>query len=497
MYGTLAEVPHSVRLWLRRGAALTLAALGLYALEPLIGLGVFVEDWLNNSLVLAATAACLLRAALVVEERAAWTAFGLGLAAWALGDLYFTLVEADLRAPPIPSFSDLCSLAFYPASYIGLFLLVRHRLREFPLSLWLDGLIGALAVAAAGAAVLLDPLIGQTGGPAAVTAIDLAYPLADILLLGFAIGVPALTGWRVRGPWRLIAVALALIAISDGLFLYSTLTEVITEGTVLDPLWAASLLLLAYASWRPVSVMQTAQLEGLRVVAVPASFALLALGLLVYARVGGLNDVALALAAAALAAAIARMVLTLNEYMKVLRSARLDALTDAVTGLGNRRKLFADLEWELGRHGGATPLVLVLMDLDRFKSYNDTYGHPAGDRLLARVGESLGAAAGSHGFAYRLGGDEFCALVDPRHCSPETIVGAVREILTTFQAEAKLGASYGSVLLPNERSDAVSALQLADERLYEHKRKRRRSPAGPTSPGDLVHTSREVRLGRR
>jgi two-component system cell cycle response regulator len=474
MYKTLGEVPDRIRCRLRWGAVLCLAALGLYAIEPVLGLGVLVEDWLNNSLVLAATAACLLRAALVAEERAAWLAFGLGLGAWAVGDLYFTLVEANLASPPAPAFSELCSLAFYPASYIGLFLLVRHRLREFPRSLWLDGLIGALAAAAAGAAVLLDPLIGHTGGSAAVGAIDLAYPLADILLLGFAIGLPALTGWRVRGPWLLIAGALTLIAVSDGLFLYSTLTEISIEGTVLDPLWPASLLLLAYASWRPVRVMQTAQLEGLRVLAMPALFAALALTLLVYARTGGLNDVALGLATAALAAAIARMVLTLSEYLNVVRTARHDALTDAVTGLGNRRKLFADLEWELRLRSGDSPLFLVLMDLDRFKSYNDTYGHPAGDLLLARVGESLGAVAGPHGSAYRLGGDEFCALIDAR-CSPETIVGSVRATVSAREGEARLGASYGAVVLPDEARDPTAALQLADERLYQHKRKRPRT----------------------
>jgi two-component system, cell cycle response regulator len=474
MYKTLAEVPDRIRRRLRWGAVLCLAALGVYSLEPVLGLGVAVEDWLNNSLVLAATAACLLRAALVAEERAAWLAFGLGLGAWAVGDLYFTLVEANLASPPAPAFSELCSLAFYPASYIGLFLLVRHRLREFPRSLWLDGLIGALAAAAAGAAVLLDPLIGHTGGSAAVGAIDLAYPLADILLLGFAIGLPALTGWRVRGPWLLIAGALTLIAVSDGLFLYSTLTEISIEGTVLDPLWPASLLLLAYASWRPVRVMQTAQLEGLRVLAMPALFAALALTLLVYSRTGGLNDVAIGLATAALAAAIARMVLTLSEYLNVVRTSRHDALTDAVTGLGNRRKLFADLDWELRRRSGDSPLFLVLMDLDRFKSYNDTYGHPAGDLLLARIGESLGAVAGPHGSAYRLGGDEFCALIDAR-CSPETIVGSVRATVSARQAEASLGASYGAVVLPDEARDPTAALQLADERLYQHKRERPRT----------------------
>ena len=90
MYKTLAEVPDRIRRRLRRGAVLCLAALGVYSLEPVLGLGVAVEDWLNNSLVLAATAACLLRAALVAEERAAgWRSPG--ARAVAVGDLYFTL----------------------------------------------------------------------------------------------------------------------------------------------------------------------------------------------------------------------------------------------------------------------------------------------------------------------------------------------------------------------------------------------------------------------
>ena len=53
----------------------------------------------------------------------------------------------------------------------------------------------------------------------------------------------------------------------------------------------------------------------------------------------------------------------------------------------------------------------MLFDLDGFKSYNDTFGHPAGDALLTRLGSKLAAAVAPHGSAYRLGGDEFCALL--------------------------------------------------------------------------------------
>ena len=54
--------------------------------------------------------------------------------------------------------------------------------------------------------------------------------------------------------------------------------------------------------------------------------------------------------------------------------------------------------------------ILLLFDLDGFKRYNDTYGHPAGDALLARLGGKLAAAVVGVGAAYRLGGDEFCVL---------------------------------------------------------------------------------------
>ena len=52
-----------------------------------------------------------------------------------------------------------------------------------------------------------------------------------------------------------------------------------------------------------------------------------------------------------------------------------------------------------------------MFDLDGFKAYNDTFGHPAGDALLARCGRRLAAAVDRHGSAYRIGGDEFCVII--------------------------------------------------------------------------------------
>lgn len=154
---------------------------------------------------------------------------------------------------------------------------------------------------------------------------------------------------------------------------------------------------------------------------------------------------------------------------------REQAITDPVTRLGNRRKLTNELAERLAEAsaGAGDPAVLMLFDLDGFKSYNDTFGHLAGDALLARLGGKLAAAVAPHGSAYRLGGDEFCALVPARadrlHNALAAAAAALRERGETFS----IGASCGAVLLPHEATTPDYALQLADQRMYARKRRDR------------------------
>ena len=98
----------------------------------------------------------------------------------------------------------------------------------------------------------------------------------------------------------------------------------------------------------------------------------------------------------------------------MLRTSRDEALTDALTGLGNRRALARALDELLPQATAERPLVLALFDLDGFKHYNDTFGHPAGDALLVRLGAQPRApTCDGRGRAFRMGGDEFCALFEP------------------------------------------------------------------------------------
>jgi diguanylate cyclase (GGDEF)-like protein len=153
------------------------------------------------------------------------------------------------------------------------------------------------------------------------------------------------------------------------------------------------------------------------------------------------------------------------------------AFTDPLTGLGNRRKLAADLIERMKTATQSHPLVLMVFDLDGFKAYNDTFGHMAGDALLARLGRRLAQAVAETGTAYRLGGDEFCVI---QPAQPGDIPAAMAVAASALRDDGEtfsIAPSGGSVLLPHEASSPDYALQLADERMYLCKEERRPSAA--------------------
>jgi diguanylate cyclase (GGDEF)-like protein len=151
---------------------------------------------------------------------------------------------------------------------------------------------------------------------------------------------------------------------------------------------------------------------------------------------------------------------------------REQALTDALTKLGNRRKLTSDLLACLPAATAERPLVLVMFDLDGFKSYNDTFGHLAGDAVLSRLGSKLANTVSKHGTAYRLGGDEFCVLISVVPDELQTVLSEAALALEERGENFAVTASYGAVLLPYEATSLDYALQLADERMYVRKRGR-------------------------
>jgi GGDEF domain-containing protein len=114
-----------------------------------------------------------------------------------------------------------------------------------------------------------------------------------------------------------------------------------------------------------------------------------ALVLLVVDHFVGLNPLALRLATGSILVMLVRLYLAVHDNARMLGHSRVEASTDALTDLGNRRQLSTDLDAHLDHLDPAQPLMLTIFDLDGFKQYNDRFGHPVGDLLLQRLGARL------------------------------------------------------------------------------------------------------------
>ena len=177
----------------------------------------------------------------------------------------------------------------------------------------------------------------------------------------------------------------------------------------------------------------------------------------------------------------------LKEHLEIVRR---DSMTDALTMLANRKSFDEQLEAAIAEAGRGRGFTLALLDIDHFKAYNDTYGHPAGDSLLIRLGSALREAVGTSGTAYRMGGDEFCLLTHPSQDELDGLLAKAAAALSERGEGFTITCSYGSVLLPAEAGNAERALQIADERMYVQKNSSRVS-AGRQSSDVLLRALSE------
>jgi diguanylate cyclase (GGDEF)-like protein len=173
--------------------------------------------------------------------------------------------------------------------------------------------------------------------------------------------------------------------------------------------------------------------------------------------------------AALLALALLALVGSIAMLALGARGVRRELATDSLTGLYNRRALMAELPRACERASEDQPSYLWFFDLNGFKQYNDSFGHVAGDTLLARLGERLRRTVGPFGGAYRLGGDEFCVLLTDPVADPHALFLLARSALVERGGGFSITAAAGAVELPREAQSPTEAMHLADERMYRTK----------------------------
>jgi diguanylate cyclase (GGDEF)-like protein len=461
---------------LRRAlAALLLGGTLLVALHDWLGvwgsLHFAISEALYDAVVLGAGIACLVRASDYSRERNAWILIGLAIISWGLAEVYWTaFIEGNPNAP-YPSPADVAYLAFYPLAYAGLAQLVRARAHEINWRLWMDGLIAALGTAALGAAFVFDFVAEKATGTPIEVATTLAYPLGDIAMVAMVVGVIALTGWRPGRTWSLLLAGLSALVIADVAFTLQSTEATLPGGEWINPIYLIAAVCLGAAVWQPIeaAAITSPKSDGRREIVVPAVFAAVMIGLFAmqfYSATSGLSTV---LWATTMTAVIVRLAMSDRENRRLLEEVR----TDPLTGLANRGRMQVDLATACEGASEEHPAKLYLFDLNGFKRYNDTLGHPAGDDLLTQLGKGLRDAVGEDGTVYRIGGDEFCLLLS---CAEEHFDAVARNAamaLTASEKGIEVSASWGAAQIPQEAQDPLAVLQLADVRMYAQKESRR------------------------
>lgn len=452
------------------------------------GLDHAAESFVYDAVVISAGLACLVRAARAERERGAWIAIGAAILSWGASEIYWTVAILDNPSAPYPSAADAGYLAFYPLAAAGVVLLIRSRAHELDWRLWMDGLIAALGTAALGAAFVFDFVADKAEGSAAEVATTLAYPLGDVAMLALVVGIVALTRWHPGRTWSLLLAGLATLVVADVAYTLQSNGAGIPGGNWVDPFYLFAALFLGAEAWQPRAdkIIATARFDGWRELMVPVLVAGAMIGLSALQYFTATSGLSTLLWAATMIAVLVRLGMSVRENKDLLEQVR----TDPLTGLGNRGRMQVDLEAQAAGATVEEPVALLLFDLNGFKRYNDTFGHPAGDDLLLRLGGSLRDAVGEDGFAYRIGGDEFCVLLT---CLPDRFAAVSKAAAAAMDAKGKgfeVGASWGAVEIPAEATEAAEALQLADVRMYAQKESRvtdRRATVrgtGPAAPSD-------------
>ena len=449
------------------------------------GYQLFLDGWLNNVVYAFAPAVCLVRARRATAFRSSWFVLTAGLALYGAGNVYWTIFIRPLDPEPFPSPADGLWLSFYPCAFAAIVLILRQHMKRFSASLWLDGLVGGLAVTAAAAAALLGPVLSATGGSTAAIVVTTAYPLLDLVLLLLVVATLSLYHWRPPvGLWAL-AIGMLLFVLADGIYLVATAHGTYEPGGLNDAIWVCAVIVMSFSpAW--ADRLAGLKMSGWALLSIPVFSALAALGLLIARDV---HPMALALAAATIVAALLRLIVTFREALVLADSHEL-ALTDDLTTLGNRRALYDRAERVLS-NAEHTHAALLLLDLDRFKDVNDSLGHHAGDHLLRSVGKRLEAATpGRECLLVRLGGDEFAVfLLGAEQTVAERVALDVRDaLLEPFVIEdvsVQVSASIGVAVCPEHGTDVGTLLRNADIAMYRAKAQRSGHSVFSRGEGDL------------
>ena len=439
----------------------------------------FYDGWIGNLGYGGCAVLCAWRAVSDRRQRLAWGAIALSLGLFTVGAVLWTTTVQFWNPVPYPSISDVFFLAFYPVAYTGVGLLVRASAPRKSGTIWLDGLIAALGVAALASVLVLVHIARGSRGSFAVIATNLAYPIGDLVLVMMLVVVFVMRGWRPGAPWWALGAGFGIFAIADTVYVLRVTSGTYVTGTPLDSLWLIGTFLVSIAAWQRGDIHRDPTSRRQPVV-VPALFLISSLSIVAVDGVWvKLLPLGVMLAVLTLLVAVARLGHAYRQ-LRVLADTRREARTDELTGLANRRLFYETLQACIEGESGSEQIAVLIVDLDRFKEINDSLGHQAGDDVLRQLAPRLSAIVGTAGTLARLGGDEFGVIVAPLCCAVEAtrladrIAGVLGRPMPIAGMSLRIDASIGIAVCPEHGTTAEILLRKADVAMYEAKRNHHR-----------------------
>jgi diguanylate cyclase len=423
------------------------------------------DGWIATAVDVLPAIALVVAVLIYDDAQRAWLALTAAVSLNLIGNFVATHTETTGLGP-----ADIFYLSGNVAMLIGVTLLTLQGAERLG-SKHLDGAIAGLSAGAIAVALWFGSLLSPTGSTLEV-AVGLAYPLFDLAFI--VVIVAGLAPQRYRPTWRtgLLIAAVAMFAFGDIVFLRQTADDTYVKATWLESTWVIGYALTGVAPWVPSRRHHPIErLDDRRTSTIPVVFAAAALGVLMVAPFHRMQWLASVMAGAALALALARTLLTVRE-LRSANASRVEARTDFLTGLPNRRSFIEHLDGLLA--DPTDKIALLVIDLDRFKEVNDSLGHHAGDDLLVQVGRRLQVVLGENAFLARLGGDEFGVCLDVADAvqavmTSELIMGCMNAPFALDGMRVQSACSIGIAVSPEHGNARSELFRHADVAMYQAK----------------------------
>jgi diguanylate cyclase len=408
--------------------------------------------------------------------QAAWWWFAAGQLLNVLGTLAEAVLGRVLHLETWPSVADILWLGLYPCLVIGLFLLIRRRTQGHDWGSLVDATTITTGLGLLSWVFLIRPVADDSSLSLVARVVSIAYPVGDILVLAMVTRLLVGAGSRTLA-FRLLAGALLLYLAGDA-------TWAVINYVGLEPGPGAVKLLqmnflTAYALFGAAGLHRSVREVGQQATKPtlrlsPALLVLLTVASLIAPAILGYqvwhqhitDGVAIVIGSVALfLLVVTRMAQLLRQIERQSKQLSQLVRVDELTGLPNRRAWSVELPVAIERaRRDQAALSIAMLDLDRFKRFNDEYGHQAGDRLLKTAAAAWSGQLRAVDHLARYGGEEFIVLLPGASTELATMV------LERLRSATPAGQTFSAGVATwdgNETSEELIAR--ADQALYQAK----------------------------